>query len=59
MPELSDCSVDGYCLMHFRLASTNQNMDVGTYGDTTGWDVRAKDYQLAVTGLTVTPPVVH
>ncbi|MFC3651050.1 hypothetical protein ACFONN_05805 [Dyella humi] len=55
MPELSECSVDGYCLMHFHNASTNQTMEVGTYGDTTGWSVHEKDSQLGVTGLTVTP----
>lgn len=59
MPELSECSTDGYCLMHFHLARTNQNMEVGTYGDLTGWDVQAKDSQLAVTGLTVTPASTH
>lgn len=59
MPELSDCSADGYCLMHFHLASTNQDMEVGTYGDTTGRDVRAKDSQLVVTGLTVAVTTTH
>jgi len=53
MPELSECSVDGYCLMHFHLTSTNQDMEVCTYGDTTGWDANAKGSQLAVTGLAV------
>jgi hypothetical protein len=59
MPELSGCSVDGYCVMHFRLPNTNQSMEVGTFGDTTGWDIGAKDSQLAVTGLTISTTKNH
>lgn len=53
MPELSTCSVDGYCLMHFSLANTNKIMEVGTYGDAASWDAMGKDSQLAVTGSNI------
>jgi hypothetical protein len=53
MPELSSCSVDGYCLMRFHFVDAGQVMEVGAYGDTTGWSIQAKDSQLAVTGVTI------
>jgi hypothetical protein len=53
LPELSSCSGDGACLMHFQKAG--QTLKVVTYGSTDDWNVHGASSQMNVTGWSVAP----
>jgi hypothetical protein len=55
LPELSACSGDAVCVMRFRDARTDRQLDVSTYGDITDRKVQGNDSQLDVTGWQVSP----
>lgn len=55
LPELSACSGDAVCLMRFRDARTDRQLNVSTYGDITDRKVQGKGSQLGVTGWEVSP----
>ncbi|GLQ46127.1 hypothetical protein GCM10007862_11780 [Dyella lipolytica] len=59
IPELSSCGSDGVCLTRFHNASSNKNLEVGTYGDTDDWNVHGGESRILVTGWTVTPTASH
>jgi hypothetical protein len=49
LPELSACSGDAYCGMHF--SNGMQRLHVVTYGDFTDWNVSGNQSQMSVSGL--------
>jgi hypothetical protein len=53
LPELSSCSGDGACLMHFQ--KPGQTLKVVTYGSTDDWNVHGASSQMNVTGWSVAP----
>ena len=53
LPELSSCSGDGACLMHFQ--KSGQTLKVVTYGSTDDWNVHGASSQMNVTGWSVAP----
>lgn len=59
LPELSACSGDAVCMMHFRDARTNRQLEVDTYGDIRDRAAHGTDSQLNVTGWTVSPSASH
>ena len=55
LPELSACSGDAVCLMRFRDAPTDRQLNVSTYGDIADRKVQGTASQLGVTGWKVSP----
>ncbi len=54
LPELSACSGDAYCGMHF--SNGIQRLHVVTYGDFTDWNVSGNQSQMSVSGLEFSKP---
>lgn len=58
-PELSSCSGDGHCLMHFTHEGENKVLAVGTYGEISHWNAPADKSGLMVTGWQYDAPKAH
>lgn len=59
VPELSSCSGDGHCLMHFAHKGTDKVLAVGTYGEISRWNAPAGKSGLMVTGWQYDAPKAH
>lgn len=59
MPELSSCGAGGVCLMRFHHPGNNKNLDVGTFGDISDWNVHGAHSQIFVTGWSTPPARPH